>query len=71
MFVFVSDEKDGLNNALKIFNRMVKQSELIHEIRNRQYYLKPSEKKLFKRQESIRKQKREEKRQSRQKKYYN
>jgi small subunit ribosomal protein S21 len=71
MYVKVDNEKGGLEKALKIFNKMVKQSELFQEIRNRRYYLKPSEKKLFKQKESFRRKKREEKRLARQNRYNN
>jgi ribosomal protein S21 len=50
---------------------MVKKSELLQELRNREHYLKPSKKKIFKRQEAFRRKKREEKRIARQKQYDN
>jgi ribosomal protein S21 len=71
MYITVDNEKDGLTKALRIFNRMVKQAELMQEIRNRRYYLKPSERKVFKKKESFRRRKREEKRVERQNRYNN
>ena len=71
MYVKVDNEKEGLTKALKTFSRMVKQSELMQEIRNRRYYLKPSEKKAFKKKESFRRRKREERRVERQNRYNN
>ena len=49
MEVIVKDGKDELNKALKVFTKMVKKSELLQELRNREHYLKPSKKKIFKR----------------------
>jgi ribosomal protein S21 len=71
MEVIVKDGKDELNKALKVFTKMVKKSELLQELRNREHYLKPSKKKAFKRQEAFRRKKREEKRVARQKQYDN
>lgn len=71
MYVKVNDGKDDLNKALRIFNKMVKKSELIQELRNREHFLKPSKKRAFKRQEALRRRKREERRAARQKKYDN
>jgi ribosomal protein S21 len=71
MEVIVKDGKDELNKALKVFTKMVKKSELLQELRNREHYLKPSKKKIFKRQEAFRRKKREEKRIARQKQYDN
>ena len=71
MYVKVNDGKDDLNKALKQFNKMVKKSELIQELRNREHFLKPSKKRIFKRQEALRRRKREERRAARQKHYDN
>lgn len=71
MHVKVNEGKDELGKALKIFTKMVKKSELLQELRNREHFLKPSKKKAFKRQEAFRRKKREEKRLARQKKYDN
>jgi ribosomal protein S21 len=71
MYVKVNDGKDELPKALKIFSKLVKKSELIQELRNREHFLKPSKKKAFKRQEAFRRRKREERRLARQKKYDN
>lgn len=69
MYVKVGEGKDDLQKALKVFSSMVKKSELIQEIRRREFFLKPSKKKIAKRQEALRRRKREEKRLARQKKY--
>jgi ribosomal protein S21 len=71
MEVIVKDGKDELSKSLKVFTKMVKKSELLQELRNREHYLKPSKKKIFKRQEAFRRKKREEKRIARQKQYDN
>lgn len=71
MEVIVKDGKDELEKALKQFNKMVKKSELMRELKNREHFLKPSKKRKFKNQEAIRRRKREERRLARQKKYEN
>lgn len=71
MYVKVDNNKGGLQAALRIFNRMVKKEELIQTIKNRRYYLKPSEAKAFKQKEAVRRRKREERRIARQKRYNN
>jgi ribosomal protein S21 len=71
MYVKVNEGKDELGKALKIFTKMIKKSELLQELRNREHFLKPSKKKAFKRQEAFRRKKREERRLARQKKYDN
>jgi ribosomal protein S21 len=71
MYVKVNDGKDELGKALKQFSKMVKKSELIQELRNREHFLKPSKKRIFKRQEALRRRKREERRAARQKHYDN
>lgn len=71
MYVKVNDGKDDLGKALKQFSKMVKKSELIQELRNREHFLKPSKKRIFKRQEALRRRKREERRAARQKHYDN
>lgn len=72
MFIEVKDGKDHkeeLMRALKIFNGMVKKSDLIQELKRREHFVKPSKKKILKMQEARRKRKREERKQARQKKY--
>lgn len=71
MEVIVKDGKDELNKALKQFTKMVKKSEIMQELKNREHFLKPSKKRKFKSQEALRRRKREEKRAARQKKYDN
>lgn len=69
MQVKVNDGKDDLQKALRQFTRMVKKSEIMQELRKREYFLKPSKKRKFKREEAIRRRKREEKRVARQTRY--
>jgi ribosomal protein S21 len=69
MYVKVNEGKDELSKALKLFSKLVKKSELIQELKNREHFLKPSKKRAFKRQEAFRRKKREERRLARQKKY--
>lgn len=71
MEVIVKEGKDELNKALRQFTKMVKKSELIQELKNREHFLKPSKKRIFKRQEALRRRKREERRAARQKHYEN
>lgn len=71
MHVKVNEGKDDFQKALKQFTKLVKKSELIQELKNREYFLKPSKKRMFKRQEALRRRKREERRIARQKKYDN
>lgn len=71
MHVKVNEGKDDLNKALKQFTKMVKKSEILQELRNREHYLKPSKKRAFKKAEAFRRKKREERRVARQKKYDN
>lgn len=63
------DDKDGLNRALKEFNKRVKKSGIMTELREREYYLKPSKQKVKKRQESLKRRKREERKAARVQKY--
>ena len=71
MYVKVNEGSDELNKALKHFSKIVKKSEIMQELRNREHYLSPSRKRTFKRQEALRRRKRDEKRMARQKKYDN
>lgn len=71
MYVKVNEGKDDLGKALKQFTKMVKKSEIMQELRNREHFLKPSKKRIFKRQEALRRRKREERRAARQKHYDN
>ena len=69
MEVTVKEGKDELNKALKVFSSMIKKSELIPELKKREFFVKPSKRKIMKRQKALRRRKREEKRQARQRKY--
>jgi ribosomal protein S21 len=71
MYIKVNEGKDDFQKALRQFSKLVKKSELIQEIKNREYFLKPSKKRIFKRQEALRRRKREERRLARQKNYNN
>jgi ribosomal protein S21 len=71
MYVKINEGQDDFGRALKVFTRMVKKSELLQELRNREHFLKPSKKKAFKKQEALRRRKREERRAARQQKYDN
>ena len=71
MEVIVKDGKDELSKALKQFTKMVKKSEIMQELKNREHFLKPSKKRKFKSKEALRRRRREEKRAERQKKYDN
>jgi len=70
MYIRVNgDGTDDLQRALREFTRRVKKSNILNEVRKRQYYLKPSEAKVVQRQESIKRRKRDEKRTENQKKH--
>jgi ribosomal protein S21 len=69
MEVIVNEGKEELAKAIKLFSRMIKKSDLMHELRRREFYLKPSKKRIAKREESRRRRKRDEKRIARQNKY--
>lgn len=69
MYVKVNDGKDDLQKAIRQFTRMVKKSEIMQELRRREYFLKPSKKRQFKREEALKRRKREEKRVARQTRY--
>ncbi len=69
MEVTVREGKDELGKALKVFSSMVKKSELLPELRKREFFVKPSKRKIMKRQEALRRRKRDEKRIARQRKY--
>jgi ribosomal protein S21 len=70
MEVTVNNEgKEELLKALKQFNSMVKKSELIQELRRREFFLKPSKKRIVKRQEALKRRKREQRKAARQKRY--
>jgi len=64
-----SDDKAGLDRAIKEFSKRVKKSGILNELRDREYYLKPSKQKLKKRQESIKRRKREERKATKTQKY--
>lgn len=71
MYVKVNEGKEELQKAIKLFTKLVKKSELIQELKNREHFMKPSKKRAFKRQEALRRRKREERRAARQKQYDN
>lgn len=49
--------------ALKEFRKLIKKSDLMQELRRREHYLSPSKAKRFKKNESIKRRKREERKQ--------
>lgn len=55
------DDIKDVVNAITRFNRLVKKSEILEEVWNRQEYLKPSKKKKLKRERAVIKRKRQEK----------
>lgn len=70
MEVTVNNEgKDELQKALKQFSSMVKKSELIQELRKREFFVKPSKKRIAKRQEALKRRKREQRKAERQRRY--
>lgn len=69
MEVIVREGKEEFERALKQFSTLVKRSEMLYELRRREFFLKPSKKKIAKRQEARRRRKRDEKRAARQRKY--
>ena len=71
MYVKINDGKDDFQKALRQFTKLIKKSDLLQELKNREYFLKPSKKRTFKRQEALRRRKREERRIARQQKYNN
>ena len=68
MYVTVNGP-DDLVRALRVFSKMVKKEGLVQEIKNRRYFMTKAEKRELKRKEGIRRKKREEKKEARQKKY--
>lgn len=69
MKVTLNDGRDDFDRGLKLFTKMVKKSELLQELRNREYYRKPSKKRAFKREEALRRRKRDEKKELRHNKF--
>jgi ribosomal protein S21 len=70
MEVIVTGEgKDDLQKALKQFSKLVKNSELIQELRRREHFVKPSKKRIIKQQEARKRRKREQRKADRQKRY--
>ena len=69
MNVIVRDEQDGLKNAIKIFNNMVKKSGILSDLKRTEHYEKPSKKRKLKRQEAHNRRIREEKKRIRQQKF--
>lgn len=55
------DDIKDVVNAITRFNRLVKKSEILEEVWNRQEYLKPSKKKKLKRERAVIKRIRQEK----------
>lgn len=55
------DTKEDCERALKHFTKLVKKSEVLNELKRREYYVKRSKKKILKRQEALRRRIRDEK----------
>ena len=55
------DSVNDLERALRQFSKMVKRSEIINEVKRREFYVKKSKKAILKRQEALRRRIREEK----------
>jgi ribosomal protein S21 len=61
MYVEVKGDKlSDVERALQQFSKLVKRSELMDTLRNREFYLKKSKKLTKKRQDALRRRKREE-----------
>jgi ribosomal protein S21 len=65
MYVEVRDKDgvkhiDAVNMALLNLKRKIKKSGLMQELKNREYYMSPSKQRRFKRNEAIKRRKREE-----------
>ena len=60
--VYVKVDGNNVTKALREFTRKVKSAGIIQEVRHRQEYMKPSEKKKWKREEAVRKRIRESRR---------
>ena len=68
MYVEVKgDSIVDLERALRLFSKMVKKSEIINEVKRREFYVKRSKKKILKRQEALRRRIRDEKKQEKKK----
>ena len=62
MYVEVKgDSINDLERALRHFTKLVKKSDILNEVKNREFYVKRSKKKILKRQEALRRRIREEK----------
>ena len=48
------NSRGDLDRSLKLFNKMVKKSELMKELKRREAYVTPSRKRTLKREESLR-----------------
>ena len=67
--VFVKVTENNLQKAISIFNKKVKQAGIVQEVYRRQEYIKPSLKRKLKKEQSIKKRIREEKKKRNKKKY--
>jgi ribosomal protein S21 len=68
MYVEVKgDSINDLERALRHFTKLVKKSDILNEVKNREFYVKRSKKKILKRQEALRRRIREEKKQEKKK----
>lgn len=53
-------DRDALDDALKLLKRDTKKIELMKEIRRREYYMSPSKYKKYRKNEAIKRRKRDE-----------
>jgi ribosomal protein S21 len=68
MYVEVKGDSIGdLERALRLFSKLVKKSEILNEVKRREFYVKRSKKKILKRQEAFRRRIRDEKKQEKKK----
>jgi ribosomal protein S21 len=68
MYVEVKGDSIGdLERALRLFSKLVKKSEILNEVKRREFYVKRSKKKILKRQEALRRRIRDEKKQEKKK----
>ena len=52
--------KGNINKALKLFKRKLRDTQVLKELRERQYYTKPSKKRRVEKDEAIRKHKKQQ-----------
>lgn len=63
-------DKAAFESAMKEFKKLMKRSGIMDELRERESYMSPSKYKRYRKNEAIKRRKREESRQARTKRYY-